>query len=200
MNVAGAQSKDVYAAAGSYAEDLRVAPGVSVYGGYGPSWQRSLSMVTRITGATIGSGDTEGAVAVNVTTPTTLQLLTISPATPTLAGANSYGLRGVHSPGLRLERVTVVAAPGVRGAAGAAGAAGAPGGNGLGTFPDGGTSPIGHPGGAGGAGGNPFASSSSAADGESGLLANPDQFGGMGGPGGSAGGERKYAHCRRPRV
>ena len=134
VSAAGGQSKDVYAAIGTYAEDLRVAPGVSVYGGYGPSWQRSRPMVTRITGAVIGSGDTEGAVAVNVTTPTTLQLLTISPVMPTLAGASSYGLRGVHSPGLRLERVTVVAAPGVPGAAGAAGAPGAAGGNGGGLF------------------------------------------------------------------
>jgi hypothetical protein len=188
VSAAALRSRDVYAAIGTYAEELRVAPGVSVYGGYGSSWQRTLLMVTRITGSVTGSGDTEGAVAFNVVTPTTLQLLTISPAMPTLAGASSYGLRGLHSPGLRLERVTVVAAQGVAGAAGAAGAPGAPGGNGGGTFPNrGGTSPIGHPGGGGGAGNGPFGSSSSAADGESGLLTNPDQFGGMGGPGGSAG-------------
>jgi hypothetical protein len=103
VTVAGTQSKDVYASVGTYAEELRVVPGVSVYGGYSPLWQRSLSSVTRITGATTGAGDTEGALAFNVTTPTTLQLLTIPPGTPAAAGASSYGLRGVHSPGLRLD-------------------------------------------------------------------------------------------------
>src|SRR5690348_4959847 len=78
--VAQPESKDVYAAAGTYSEELQVASGVSVYGGYGPSWQRSLSLVTRITGATNTEGDTEGAFALGVNVPTTLQLLTIAPA------------------------------------------------------------------------------------------------------------------------
>ena len=187
VTTAGAQSKDVYAAIGTYAEELRVASGVSVYGGYSPIWQRTRSLPTRISGSTTGSGDTEGAVATNVTTPTTLQLLTIAAATPTVAGASSYGVRGVHSPGLRLDRVTVVAAPGAPGSAGAVGTQGAPGGNGgsgLLNF-KGGTSPAGHPGGDGGLGAN--IDGDSAVDGGDGLLTSADPFGRMGGPGGSAG-------------
>ena len=187
VTAASLQSKDVYAGIGTYAEELRVASGVSVYGGYGPVWQRTLVLPTRITGSANGFGDTEGAVATNVTTPTTLQLLTIAPATPTMAGASSYGLRGAHSPGLRLERVTVVAASGAPGSAGAAGTPGAPGGNGgngLFNF-KGGTSPVGHPGGDGGLGAN--IDGDSAVDGGDGMLTSADPFGRMGGPGGSAG-------------
>lgn len=87
------QSEDVYAQVGTYPEELRLAAGVSLYGGYGPAWQRSLSTRTRITGATTGSGDTEGAFALNVAAPTTVQLVTVSPSTPTGSGASSYGLR-----------------------------------------------------------------------------------------------------------
>jgi hypothetical protein len=184
---AQADSEDIYAAVGTYAEELRVTPGVSVYGGYGPSWQRTLSLPTRITGATNGAGDTDGAVAVGVTTPTTLQLLTLAPATPAAAGGTSYGLRGSGSSGLALERVTVIAARGAPGAPGPAGPQGAPGGNaGRNNLPRlGGTSPVGHPGGDGG-----FEATDlgvSAQDGAAGLLTSADPFGRMGGPGGSAG-------------
>lgn len=191
ITAAHAKSKDVYAAIGTYAEELRVAPSVSIYGGYGPAWQRSRSTPTRITGALLGSGDTEGAVAVNVSMPTTLQLLTISPVAPTVAGASSYGLRGVHSTGLRLERVTVVAAPGVPGVGGAAGAAGAPGGNGgdaraIVLAPGkAGPSPVGHPGGAGGEGSDGHGSGP--APGQSGQSTVPDAWNRMGGPGGPVG-------------
>lgn len=187
VTAADGQRKAVYATTGTYAEELRVTSGVSVYGGYGPAWQRTLSVPTRITGSTIGSGDTEGTVATNVTTPTTLQLLTITPTTPTVAGASSYGLRGAHSPGLRLERVTVVAAPGGPGSAGAPGTPGAPGGNGGSGLLDfkGGASPVGHPGGDGGLGASILGDS--AFDGTDGLLTSADPFARMGGPGGSAG-------------
>lgn len=187
VSAAQTAGRDVYVAIGTYSEALRVASGVSIYGGYGPSWQRTLSLPTRITGATNASGDTEGAVAVGVTTPTTLQLLSLAPPEPTVPDASSYGLRGSGSPALALERLTVMAAPGAPGAAGSAGLPGAPGGNaGRNNAPRlGGTSPIGHPGGDGG-----FEATDngvSAQDGADGLLTSPDPFGRMGGPGGSAG-------------
>jgi hypothetical protein len=56
---------------------------------------------------------------------TTVQLLTLAPSAPATAGASSYGLRGLNSPGLRLEHVTVLAAAGTAGAAGMGGADGA---------------------------------------------------------------------------
>ncbi len=96
---ADARDKDVYAAAGVYPEELRLASRVSVYGGYGESWKRSLSTPTRITGATVSGGDTEAALAINITAPTTLQLVTLAPNAPSTPGATSYGLRGIHSAG-----------------------------------------------------------------------------------------------------
>jgi len=187
VSAAQTDGEDVYAAIGTYAEELRVAPGVSVYGGYGPAWQRTLALPTRITGVTDLDGDTEGAVAAGVSTPTTLQLLSLAPATPTVPGASSYGLRGSGSPGLALDHMTVTAAAGTRGAAGAVGSPGAAGGNaGRNNVPRlGGTSPIGHQGGDGG-----FEATDlgiSAQDGADGELASADPFGRMGGPGGSAG-------------
>ncbi len=185
VSTAQARSLDVYAATGAYAERLFVLPGVSVYGGYGPSWQRSLASRTRITGATDVASDTEGALALNVTTPTTLQLLTLSPGAP---AASSYGLRGLHSPGLRLDHVIVVAAPGAPGPAGAAGTVGALGGNGGAALYDSGTpgtSPVGRPGGAGGIGATDMGDS--AEEGDPGLLTSPDGYGRTGGPGGPAG-------------
>jgi hypothetical protein len=188
IRAAQTQSKDVYAALGTYAEALNIMPGVSVYGGYGPSWQRTLSSVTRITGATNSLGDTEGALALDVMTPTTLQLLTIAPVSPTVSGASSYGLIGYHSPGLRLEHVTVAAAPGIPGGGGADGSAGEPGGKGgpggLTLTPGkAGSSPIGHPGGAGGQGSNGHGAGAGAA----GQSIDFDAHNRMGGPGGSGG-------------
>jgi CARDB protein len=190
------RDKDVYAAGGVYPEELRLASRVSVYGGYGESWKRSLSTPTRITGATTSGGDTEAALAVNITAPTTVQLVTLAPNALTTPGAGSYGLRGVHSPGLRLERATVLAAPGAAGARGAGGRPGANGGNGGngdqgggGTPGKGGTSEVGH---VGGNGGYPM-TNASGFNGEPGQSAVPDPWNRMGGRGG-VGGARGSSH------
>ncbi|MEN3281897.1 MAG: hypothetical protein V7607_3037, partial [Solirubrobacteraceae bacterium] len=184
------RDKDVYAAAGTYPEELRLASRVGVYGGYGALWKRSTSGVTRITGATTGAGDTESALALNITAATTVQLVTLAPNAPTTLGAGSYGLRGVHSPGLRLERVTVLAAPGAAGAPGANGRPGAGGGNGQdgsdtggGSPGAGGSSPVGHVGGHGGA----QETNSFGDRGEPGQAIAPDSWHRMGGPGGFGG-------------
>ena len=193
---ADARDKDVYAAAGVYAEELRLASRVSVYGGYGASWKRSLSTPTRITGATTSGGDTEAALAVNITAPTTVQLVTLAPNAPTAPGAGSCGLRGVHSPGLRLERATVLAAPGAAGARGADGRPGANGGSGGdgdqvggGNRGLGGTSAVGH---VGGNGGYP-ATNDGGFNGEPGQSTVPDPWNRMGGKGG-VGGLRGSSH------
>ena len=188
---ADARDKDVYVGAGTYSEALTMVSHVGVYGGYSTSWRRSLTPTTRITGAATASGDTEGAVALNVAGTTTLQLVTLAPSVPGAPGASSYGLRGLHSPGLRIEHVTVVAGPGRDGTAGAKGSDGRPGGDGgFGGFPDygaAGTSPVGH---TGGRGGDINSSTGAGRDGDPGQLLTLDFFGrrgGDGGPGGKGG-------------
>jgi hypothetical protein len=188
---AAAQGKDVYATLGNYSERLTVSNGVGVYGGYDADWNRSLANQTRILGAKNGFGDTEGAVASSATAPTTLQLLTLSPGAPS-QNRSSYGLRGTNSPGLLLQRLTVVASAGAAGASGANGSTGANGGGGV-TGGAGGTSPVGHTGGRGGYGS--FCADENPTDGVQGMLTSPDQFGLQGGPGGAAGANgSSYTH------
>ena len=178
VTAAAAQGKDVYVTQGTFAETLTVAKGVSVFGGYDASWQRAPSKLTKIT----GTGTTSVAViASGITTSTMLQLVTLVPAKPAQAGVSSYGLRGSGSPGLVLDHVTVIAAPGAAGAPGQAGGQGAAGGNGA-SF-NGGSSVVGHPGGQGGK----YGYGSGGGDGAQGLSLTPDAFGGMGGPGGPGG-------------
>ena len=98
VSTAAAQGKDVYVTKGVYPETLNVANGVSVYGGYDASWQRSPANVTKITGTTF-SGDSEAATAFSVTSPTTLQLLTLAPSAPTSPGATPTACAGPAVPG-----------------------------------------------------------------------------------------------------
>jgi hypothetical protein len=191
-------SKAVYVTKGVYPEVLTVANGVSVYGGYDVTWQRSPANVTKITGnvsAAVAPNGVEAAIASNITTPTRLQLLTLAPPAPTAPGAGSYGLRGIGSAALVLDHVTIHAASGTDGHAGSDGFRGANGGDGgaAGSYGSdggyagaGGASRVGHPGGDGGSGGF---NGSSGTDGAPGQSTNPDVFGRMGGPGGP-GGER----------
>jgi len=121
----------VLVAAGTYAERLVVADGVSVYGGYdAKSWQRRDTNLTWIQGAKLPSGS-EGARAEGIGTPTTLQRLRIS--APDAATGSAYGLVAIEATRLRLERVDVSAGAGANGAPGAAGSQGSngkPGANG----------------------------------------------------------------------
>lgn len=189
VNAAAAVDRDVYVTEGTYPELVQVANGVSVYGGYSASWQRSPANVTKVTGATTSSGDTEAAEAFSVTSPTTVQLLTLSPGTPITPGANSYGLRGSGDTGLVLDHLTVVAGPGVSGAGGGNGSTGIAGGDGITRVGyiqggAGGSSAVGHTGGAGGWG---TQNGGAGQDGATGQLTYPDAYGLMGGPGGPGG-------------
>ena len=80
VSAGDARGKDVYATAGTYTELLEVNNRVGVYGGYSSDWTRRGLAATRITGATTVSGGTAGAAAFNITSPTTLQLLSLPPA------------------------------------------------------------------------------------------------------------------------
>jgi hypothetical protein len=97
-------------ASGTYTEGAGLASRVGVYGGYAPAKARSLTNATRITGAAMAAGDTEGALALNISATTTVQLATLAPDAPTALGASSDGRRGLNSSGLRLERVSVLGA------------------------------------------------------------------------------------------
>ena len=188
MLAAAAAGKDVCATLGTYTERLDLQNGVSVYGAYSSDWTTRGMGVTRVTGVAEASS-TVGAVAVGISAPTTLQFVTLAPGAPPQPGGSSYGLRGVDSPGLRLEYVTALAAPGADGASGQSGVPGRAGGaGGDGTAPGGplgGSSPIGHSGGVGGAHG--MADLPHGGPGGPGQSTVPDQRGRMGGPGGTAG-------------
>ena len=182
--------RDLYVTKGVYPEALTVANGVNVYDGYDVSWQRSPANITKITGSGTPT-DFGAAVANNITTPTTLQLLTLTASSPTSPGATAYGLRGYGSPALLLDHVTIRAAAGTAGAAGPDGRLGANGGDGEvaschanGCYGAGGSSPVGRPGGDGGVGGY---NGDSGADGKPGQSTTPDAFGRMGGAGGLGG-------------
>ena len=192
---ATAVDEDVYVAKGTYEETLEVANGVSVLGGYDASWQRSPKNVTTITGD-IPSGESVAAVALNITKPTTLQLVTLSPSASGYSSASSIGLRGSGSTALVLDHDTVLAAAGTTGASGANGTHGEDGHDGQvggdhANAPEnqakgglGGTSPLGRVGGDGGDGG---LQGSGGGTGQPGQLSSPDAQGRMGGPGGAGG-------------
>jgi hypothetical protein len=171
---------------GVFPETLPLADGVSVYGGYDASWQRSPSNITKLTGTSAAS---DAVVATGIIEPTTVQLVTLEPSPPTSAGANSYGLRGAGSPGPVLDHVTI-AAPGAAAARGANGAHGVDGidgstnDTGTGHGGVGGAGQAGRSGGRGGDGGNGVAGETADAQG---LSTSPDAWGENGRAGGRAG-------------
>ncbi|HEY2654889.1 MAG TPA: hypothetical protein VGI55_03810 [Solirubrobacteraceae bacterium] len=171
---------------GMFPETLTLADGVSVYGGYDASWQRSPSNITKLTGTSAAS---DAVVATGIIEPTTVQLVTLEPSPPTSAGANSYGLRGAGSPGPVLDHVTI-AAPGAAAARGANGAHGVDGidgstnDTGTGHGGVGGAGQAGRSGGRGGDGGNGVAGETAGAQG---LSTSPDAWGESGGAGGRVG-------------
>jgi hypothetical protein len=183
--------RDVYVAAGVYAEELALVDGVSVYGKYlANTWTRPAASSTTIA-PPAGDGDVEAGLANEITTPTELQLVSLVAPATSAPGADVYGLRAVSSPALRLNGVSVSAGnagPGGDGAPaidGAGGEDGEPGDDGScdGSTPGaggpGGVDPVGNFGGDGGTGG---------AEGSNGGIAGDDGSGGaLGGPGGSGG-------------
>jgi len=164
----------VYIAAGTYAESITLAPGVSLYGGYtAGTWSRNATNVTTIQGGTT-------AVFARVNEPVVLQRLTIIASDATTAGQSSYGVRIAGSGAtVTLQRCTVRAGRGANGTAGDTGGVGASGGSASGRSP--GSSSCGANGGTGGA------SVTGVSDGNPGTGGGTPQGGGGGG-GGSAGG------------
>ena len=122
VGAAANAGKDVYASLGIYSETLQGRDGVGVYGGFGTTWGRSLSHVTRIDGG--GSYAGAGALLRGITRRTTFQHLTFNPGDGRGFTGGAYGLMVGDSPGVVLDRIVARAG---NGAAGRDGAPGAPG-------------------------------------------------------------------------
>jgi hypothetical protein len=198
---AAKSQKDVFAAAGTYAQ-VDAQTGVAVYGGYDPAtWQRRAQPATVITGTPQGlflGGDEDVLV----------QLVTINGTAG--SGQNVYGIRALSNSELTLQRVIVTAANAQDGAQGRSGENGRDGANGFdgvngrcdddlgGQGGPGGLSFAGYTGGTGGHGGNAFGfkddgqlgytgggpgGSTGAPGGAGGRTGNPGRLGGNGQPG-----------------
>ena len=184
--------KAVYAAQGTYTGTVRLASGVSVYGGYNDmmGWSRATANTTTIQGDT-----TTGVVGLNLADELELQLLAITARDGVAAGESSYGVRIAASPGrVTLRACRVSAGSGANGSTGTDGARGTNGNNGAtangGTRGDAGSSMCGANGGHGangvrgsGTGGQP-----NGQPGEGGNMGSSGGTAGQGGPGGSGGG------------
>src|SRR5207342_901858 len=95
IQLASAQTKDVYISKGTYTESVVLAKGVSLYGGYDPAnnWSRAL------TNNTVIQAPTSTAVfGQNLVQDAELQLLNITSTDAPSAGGSSYGILVVGSP------------------------------------------------------------------------------------------------------
>jgi hypothetical protein len=125
VNLAGAQTsptgfpspvKDVYISLGTYNEHVSMVNGVSLYGGYDASnkWSRAVSNAT-----VIASPTNVGIDAASLSSPFTIQLVTIQETLPSGlvsngGGDSAYGVRVVDcSGGATIQGCTITAQPGV---------------------------------------------------------------------------------------
>ncbi len=194
------EDKDhVYVSMGVYPEAVVLVDGVSIFGGFDRArkWQRAATYVATIAPTQTVDGRIIGVRGVDITSPTYVRGLTISPADGQGASATSYGLYCQRCPGLKLHNNVIVGSaggPGVQGTAGDVGRAGAAGGNGGNGQPDGDTrgaagtaggSTWGRAGGAGGRGG--AKGDNQGERGVDGQIGTPGGAGGAGGNPGSRG-------------
>lgn len=122
----------VLVAGGNYPELVRMADGVSLFGGYDgpPLWGRSAENETVISyGGRPLMPHVFVLEAVGITSPTVVEGFTIT-CGDGLNGRSSYGVRAFESPGLMLRHNIISAGDGGEGEKGFNGAAGADGGDG----------------------------------------------------------------------
>ena len=126
INAAQLGGVDVYVSAGTYAESITLADGVSVLGGYdaADAWSFSPANVVTI------AGGTTAVLGTNIDAETHLSNLTIVAADNATAGGSSHGLYIVSSTGLVVSDVTVESGTGGSGGPGAVGTVGNGGGAG----------------------------------------------------------------------
>jgi len=174
--------KSVYAALGTYAESVTLAPGVNLYGGYNDedNWSRAASNPTEIE-----SPSALGLTAQNLLVATEVQLFTVRAQAATAPGESSYGVRVLGSTGPVLFRnCLLTSSDGGDGTDGADGTGGA--------SASGSSSPCGANGGGGGGGGSGNRGGSMG-----GAGAQVAGGAAAGGGGGGGGGSSCTDSCRR---
>jgi hypothetical protein len=207
INLATAQNKHVYVAAGTYftSDTITLSNGVGIYGGYSPSdWSRSNSNVVTINYAGTTNGSRIIGLQGTSLTSTSTVLDRVTVVTPNATGSNgtsNYGLHCVSCTGLRMSNDTITAGNASSGVSGVNGTGGANGGTGGGGSPGecddngvtgwggtGGSSPCGSTGGGGGGGqGGGAPGCNNGANGGTGV--------GPGGGGGAGGGCSSRTIC-----
>ncbi len=128
INKAALGQADVYVSAGTFAEAITLANGVSVFGGFDASqgWRRAASNQT-----IIAAPSAVAVTATGVTVPLELQMVSIRSAAATVPGASSVGVSVSNSSGrIALRGSSVTAGAGAAAAATLSGAPGAIGGRG----------------------------------------------------------------------
>ena len=109
IDLAASLGRDVAVVAGTYnaASTIALANGVSLRGGFAVNCSRPESGVTEIVVA-----QPRAISASGIFSPTTLDLLTIKSAANFMSGGSAYGVFAVNSPGLTIQRSTIVAGSG----------------------------------------------------------------------------------------
>ena len=156
----------IYVGDGTYAEQVTLVNGISIYGGYSSSnWSRNATNQAVIQGG-VSSNNVIGIKGTNISSATTVDRLWVTTPSATLTAGSNYGIYLSNCTALTFSNCTIRAGNGAAGAGGGAGNPGASAGNNAvaggpgscngqnGSGGAGGTS-CGKSGGAGGAGGLP---------------------------------------------
>jgi subtilisin-like proprotein convertase family protein len=106
--------KRAYVSAGAYYEDLVLADGIDLLGGYNPlNWQRDWAVNLTVVFGTYGGGHRRTVRAQDLTQPTTLEGFVIYGANGETTGSNSYAVYVANdSGGLSLAHNTIYAGSG----------------------------------------------------------------------------------------
>jgi hypothetical protein len=193
--------KQIYISDGLYNGRVTLANGISLYGGYSAAnkWKRQAAFIATIRSSTVSGGRVSALEGINITSPTTIDRLTLQTLSTSTAGASNYAMYCSSCTGVTLKNSTLEAGgagpgnSGGNGSSGANGASGQAGGNGDcdangngGSGGPGGTSTCGRSGGAGGKGGN--SGSNSGTNGSAGVGGTNGGTAGSGGDPGGPGG------------
>src|SRR4029079_3165430 len=122
----------VYVSEGLYNGRVTLANGVSLYVGYSQAnnWARSGSYVSIVRSGTVGSGRVSAMEGNAISSPTTIDRLTIQTQSTAVAGTSNYALYCNGCTALTIKNSTLEAGDGGAGMGGTNGASGNPGGNG----------------------------------------------------------------------
>ena len=174
----------IYVGDGTYAEQVTLVNGISIYGGYSSSnWSRNATNQAVIQGG-VSSNNVIGIKGINISSATTVDRLWVITPSATLATGSNYGIYLSNCTALTFSNCTIHAG---NGAAGAGGGAGAPGTSAGNNAVAGGPGSCSGANGGGGAGGT-SCGKSGGAGGAGGLEGNNRGTNGSAGVGGTPGG------------